>query len=664
MNIKILKLNMNNFKGIKEQTIEFGDITNIYGENATGKTTVFDAFTWLLFDKDSSNKKDFNIKTLDKEGQSFHGLEHSVEGTLQIDERILDLKKVLTERWIKQRGAADKIFSGHETTYWVNEVPVKKSEYQEVINSLVDENIFKLITNPLFFNQNLSWQDRRKTLLEIVGDISNEDVINSNEGLERLLVLLEDRSLDQFKAMISSKKKKLNDEIKTIPIRIDELSRSIPILDEKIDYDSIEIEKKTLQKDIEEIEKDLVDQRKIAIDMMESFKHKQAVISLKKSELNHVKDEIIRNSCEEINDLKYKESALESKVSRLQREVKDLELSISQDSEQIERINATLTILRSEYSEISKEVFNASDESNFICPTCNQALPSENIEKQIDVMKNNFNNDKNLRLNIINKEGRNGSKRIEELKTAIEKNKEKIESYIKEIEDSSIEISELKQQIKTNEEYLAQINYKENEQYKSIEDEIAILEGELQGLDAGGVTTNDSAKILEKKKTYISKLDEINKILNSKQVIADAHKRITDLEDQQLDLANKILDLEGQEYLAEQFIRAKVDMLEEKINEKFNYVSFKMFNEQINGALTECCDTLIKGVPFQDGNNASKINAGMDIINSLTDHYSITAPIFVDNREAVNKLIETNSQVINLIVSTDKVLRIENNIER
>jgi len=100
-------------------------------------------------------------------------------------------------------------------------------------------------------------------------------------------------------------------------------------------------------------------------------------------------------------------------------------------------------------------------------------------------------------------------------------------------------------------------------------------------------------------------------------------------------------------------------MLESRINAKFSQVNFKMFNEQINGALVECCDTLIKGVPFQDANNAAKINAGMDIINTLTAHYNITAPIFVDNREAVNNLIDTDSQVINLIVSQDKILRVE-----
>ena len=121
---------------------------------------------------------------------------------------------------------------------------LRKNEYQSKINSLIDENIFKLITNPLFFNQNLSWQDRRKTLLEIVGDISDQDVIDSNKELSRLSVLLQDKTLEEFKAMIAGQKKRLNDALKQIPVRIDELSRNIPTLDAEVDYSGLEQERK------------------------------------------------------------------------------------------------------------------------------------------------------------------------------------------------------------------------------------------------------------------------------------------------------------------------------------------------------------------------------------------------------------------------------------
>lgn len=656
MEIKLIKLKINNFKGIKSLEIDFGQTTNIYGENALGKTTIFDAFTWLLFDKDSSNKKDFNIKTLGKNGEALHGLEHSVEGQLEVDGRPLNLRKVYAEKWVKQRGAADKVFSGHETNYWINEVPVKKSDYQDKINSLIDENIFKLITNPLFFNQNLSWQDRRKTLLEIVGDISDQDVIDSNNELIRLSTLLQDKTLDEFKAMIAGQKKRLNEQLKTIPIRIDELSRNIPTLDTDVDYTGLEQEKKDLQIIVENLERDLTDQRKIALDMMNNFKKKQSVIAGKRNELSRLESEIGRESYKKVNELQRRKEHIEITLESHKSAITRNESTIKQHNELIEKINNKLAELRSEYSEVVKEVFTAPNRENFTCPTCKQKLPEDNIEKQVQAMEENFLADKKSRLDEINRKGKAEAERIADIEHQRDKCLANNDKYDEadELLRKDLELIEI--ELEAERLKAGQVDYESDEQYQALKNEIKELEKDTESSELEEV---DSSDLINKKQNCNNRISEINRILNNKQVIADTHKRIAELESDQADIASRVLDLEGQEYLAEQFIRTKVDMLESRINSKFSQVSFKMFNEQINGALVECCDTLIKGVPFQDANNAAKINAGIDIINTLTDHYNITAPIFCDNRESVNRLIPTDSQVINLIVSLDKTLRIE-----
>lgn len=656
MKIKILKLMINNFKGIKQLEINFGQTTNIYGENATGKTTLFDAFTWLLFDKDSSNKKDFNIKTLGKDGEALHGLEHAVEGQLEVDGRPLNLRKVYTEKWVKQRGSADKVFSGHETNYWINEVPVKKSDYQDKINSLIDEEKFKLISNPLHFNVNLEWKKRREVIMEIVGDFSDQDIINSNEKLKRLSTLLQDKTLEEFKAMIAGQKKRLNDQLKQIPVRIDELSRNIPTLDADVDYTGLEQEKNDLQIIIGNLEKDLTDQRKIAMDMMNDFKKKQSIIAGKRNELNRLENEIIRDSFKKVNDLKYKKSDNENQISRLKREIKDLENSVNLNTERVEFINKELINLRQKYSETVKESFQEPDRNNFACPTCKQLLPDDDIENKIKVMEINFNADKKSRLDSINETGKTNAKRIETFNESIETSKQSIDTNKQRLNDLAADLKLVESQIEQEEAQAGQVDYDSNEQYQALKNEIKALEEELESTDTNYEVDGD---LINKKQNCNNRISEINKILYNKQVIADTQKRIAELESEQADIASRVLDLEGQEYLAEQFIRTKVDMLESRINAKFSQVNFKMFNEQINGALVECCDTLVKGVPFQDANNAAKINAGIDIINTLTDHYNITAPIFCDNRESVNRLIPTDSQVINLIVSLDKTLRIE-----
>ena len=137
MEIKIFSLKLKNFKGIKDLKIDFNcQNTNIYGANATGKTTIFDAFKWLFFDKDSNDRKDFNIKTLDSNNKPIHFLEHEVEAILVIDGVDMTFKKVFQEKWVKKRGQSEQEFSGHETNYWIDEVPVKKKDYEEKINNL------------------------------------------------------------------------------------------------------------------------------------------------------------------------------------------------------------------------------------------------------------------------------------------------------------------------------------------------------------------------------------------------------------------------------------------------------------------------------------------------------------------------------------------------
>ena len=197
--MKLNRLVLRNFKGIREFTLDAqGGNVDVFGDNATGKTTLFDAFTWLLFDKDSSNKKDFSIKTLDKSGAEQHGLEHEVEATLDIDGQEITLRKVYKEKWTKKRGSAQADFTGHTTDYYIDSVPVKKSEYEARIAEIADEGVFKLLTSPTYFNEQLHWEKRRQILLEVCGDLTDEEVISSNKALAELPKILGNHSLEDY----------------------------------------------------------------------------------------------------------------------------------------------------------------------------------------------------------------------------------------------------------------------------------------------------------------------------------------------------------------------------------------------------------------------------------------------------------------------------------
>lgn len=241
--IKLSKMEIRNFKGRKEFTLNINGLNaNIFGENGTGKTTLNDAFLWVLFDKDSTNRKDFSVKPQDKDGNDRHYLETEVTLELLVNGQPRTFRKMLTEKWTKKHGEEDKEFTGHETALWVDTVPVKKKEYTEQINALIDETAFKLLTNPFFFCTQLKWEDRRKTLMEICGDVSDVDVISSDEKLAALTDILNGKSITDQKKIIAEKIKMLNKNIEAIPIRISEQSRKMtfdeeanyPVVDEKL----------------------------------------------------------------------------------------------------------------------------------------------------------------------------------------------------------------------------------------------------------------------------------------------------------------------------------------------------------------------------------------------------------------------------------------------
>ena len=230
MNIRINRLLLQNFKGIKHLEINAdGENLKIYGDNATGKTTVFDAFTWVLFGKDSLGRSDFGIKTQDENGKVIHNLEHTVECELAIDNSILALKKIYAEKWTKKRGSAEADFSGHETKYFINEVPSTKKEYEQKIAMYIDESLFKTITNPLYFNEHLKWQDRRQILLSLCNEnISDEDILARSPEFSPLLDELKGRTVQEYSKIIKGKQTAINDELKAIPQRISEASLAIP----------------------------------------------------------------------------------------------------------------------------------------------------------------------------------------------------------------------------------------------------------------------------------------------------------------------------------------------------------------------------------------------------------------------------------------------------
>lgn len=599
MQIKIKTLKLENFKGIKDLTIDFKDTTNIYGDNAVGKTTIFDAYSWLLWDKDSLNRKDFAIKPYDKNGDEIHNLESIVEGDFVFGDTDLTLKKIYKEVWTKKRGSTQAEFTGHTTDYYINAVPVKKKEYNERIASVISEDNFNLLSNPLYFNQILDKNKRREVILGLIEEVRPEDIIAKNKDLEDLD--LETYTVDELKKIAKDSAKKINKDIESIPARIDELDKS-KIHD--IDFDALEFRKKSTLPAIKEIDEKLADASKMAEGMTE-ITEKITALQKEKSDLT----EKYQNKCLEVK-LKNKKILQEKEHDKL---------VIEEAKKNIEKLKDLVEKAREEWQEVHKEQY----QGDFKCPTCGQDLLPDQIEKTMA----NFNKKKSEKLTNIEEKAKDLKIKIEEC--------EKIAIYVvKEYKEEDLPMEPIRLQ--------------------EIDKELDEAKAKLSDF-----SLDNKKDLLEKKDSLNADLEEINKKLSLQGQNEKIDERIKELEKQEKELAKAYEEQQRIIYLCEEYTKAYVNLVSDKINDSFDLVKFKLFENQINGGITETCEVTFDGVPYSDLNNAAKINAGLDVINSLSDKLDLKVPIFIDNAESVNELIKTDTQLVRLVVSKDKELRID-----
>lgn len=623
--MKLTKLELLNFKGLKSFAINLNGDVVIRGDNATGKTTVFDSVCWLLFGKDSLDRADFEIKTLDG-GKPIHKVNHEVTGTFTLDEGgTVELKRVYREKYSSPRGG-EVTLTGHTTDYFVDGVPKKEKEYKEVVNTLIDESIFKLITNPLYFNETYSWQNRRKLLLEMCGDIDDAAVINSRDDLRRLAELLEGRTVDDHRKVVAAKKTAINKELDMIPIRIDEAVRNKP--ETASDKEKLIRDIETLSAGIDEVEK-----QKAIIKNGFSSTEKESKIRDINRQLDAQKSKVLSDYHKQKQHLRGEYEASLTKLKMVEVDRDRCADRRDELNKEIERESKRIVTLQSEF-----DAFNAQQFNKESCPTCGQALPADKQE----ILETEFNTNK--------------SKKLEEWKGLIESAVKLKGNYEEQQEIMASKIDSLTTEASQyNDAY--NVKFKEYEAYSepNLEDDpvYADLKAQLFLLeidDEPGADTEELAKLDEELSSMKSKKADLETELNKFNLIDDINHRILELESQQQKLVSEKNALDEASFLMDEFIKAKVNMLEENINSRFKLARFKMFNVMLNGNIEECCETTYKGVPYRSMNNAARINVGLDIINALTSYYKVNAPVFIDNAEAVTEFVPVNSQTIKLIV--------------
>jgi DNA repair exonuclease SbcCD ATPase subunit len=663
--VAITEMYLVNFKGIKRLTVKFGQVTEIRGANATGKSTIADAFSWALFGKDAAGNSDskFGIKTSDASGNAIPKLDHEVTVLLDVDGHAVKLRRVLSENWVTPRGKAEPELKGNSTAYFYNDAPLKESEYKAKISGIIDEDLFRMVTNPLYFSR-LDWQVQREMLLRIAGGVTLEEVAKNRAEFSELIAQLSGKSLEEYKAEISARKKKIKAALDSIPARIDEVTRATPATP---DYKALEAEKATAEDRVKAIEMALQNaaeasrqeyaaQRTIQDEINElKTKQQQAKFDAeqKAKEAFHNLNAAANEARTKLNSLK-RESETAAQMRR--REMAAINSNLQQAEYRLQNVTSEIERKRADWFTENEKEYNP--DASELCPNCGYDLHQQKNEEA----KEKFEQQKAGSLERITSEGKRLSQEKEKLEKDIEEIKKGIEDATviieKENANFASQLSALQAEIAAN----PQSQYTEPEaekipEWRSAQDKIKSLTEELRERQAATTKSGDNAELTNKKRELQARLDDIKRQLSLKEVIDANAKRKADLLKEEKCLAQQKADLEKQEFTAFTLVKQQMSEVERRVNLKFQLVRFKMFSQQLNGGVKPDCILLgLNGVKFIDTNSADKINIGLDIINTLCEFHGVSAPIFVDNAEGVNALLPVHSQLIKLIVTFDKEL--------
>lgn len=649
MKIQLKKLILKDFKGIKNLEIDFSEKTNISGDNATGKTTIFDAYSWLLWGKDSLNRKDYEIKPYDVNNEVVHNLESSVTGVFDIDGKEIKFERIYKEVWSKKRGSNAETFTGNTTDFLINDVPKKKKEYEDEIGKIVSEDEFNFLSNPLYFNTILDKKERRNILLSLVKDVNIDDVKEANKELEKLD--LSSYTIEEIQAMAKASCKKINDKLKEIPARIDELEKTKTTED----FAELEKEKESLKKEIEDLDKKLAGSRNVSDELDEKYTEISKIkgeIAKINSDFEDGKNQKLKDLEEEHVDLRRKITMAEFELNNARKEIEVLDEDIKRREERIAECDNELEKMRTIWDEIQRR----KPDKSLTCPTCGRAYEGE---MRADFLKH-FNLEKSRDLEKLSEDG----KKINEVKTTYQVS---IASYKNQKDEERAKIDKLLKSLDTRmqdrEKIQSQIDQvkaltlcdKKKDEINSLEESIKTIEEEI-----ASIGKEDNTQILEQKQTYNERLEELNSKLSNQGLNAELDGKIKKYMEEEKELGKEFEIQQEKLYLCDEYIKTYTHLVSDKINALFTKVEFKLFDTQINGGVIETAEATYKGVPYGSLNSAAQINAGLDVINSLSKHYEKEIPIFVDNAESVNELVKTESQLITLTVNKLKNLKIEN----
>ena len=675
MKITIKSIHIENFKGINMLDVNFSVKTKISGQNAVGKTTIFDAFTWLLFNKNSSGEEKFNVRPLN-EGIRVDNVEIKVSAILDVDGKGVELSKTQKQNWVKKRGTDTAVLQGNVNSFEIDGYPKSEADFKAYVSELAQsEEMFKMLTNPQYFSS-LKWKDQRDILMKLVSDVSDVELAQTDAKYAPLLSELEKApSTDDIRAKFSKALSEWKKKQAEIPVRIDEAMKT------KVDIDVAEQElaKTDLETKIADIDAKIKDSDGVMMELgreeMQLQFDMSGIMQIMNRDLKNMRSELEADLCGCKNELDH----FASTISLKEKQISDNEKAITDADTERKKLGEKYNAEKAKAFDETPYLFDGSkwvfDENSTVCSLCGQKLPEDKIEQlkadfesrkrkakadaeeKLKSEKIRFDTEKRTALNRLVAIGTERKNLITKLRDENAKAKEEIKSLKEQEQEDIAKKEKLCQQLSSIPEIA---DYSQNEEYvdlKARHDEV--LE-EIEKMNANG---EDAAveSLKSEKEELQARLDDVNKIIAKASMNVEIDERIAELQAEQKEIGQKVADQEQILYLLEEFIRFKLNKVSESINSHFKTVNFKLFEMQLNGGMKDCCECTVNGVPYSTLNSGHRIVAGLDIIQSLSELYGVSVPIFVDNAESLNdfNVPYMDTQLILLSVSADKQLKVD-----
>lgn len=646
MKLELLELDLENFKGYRKFTFSpAGRSMDVFGRNHAGKSTIADAYFWLLFGKNSEGKTDFSLLPEDCEGNTIEGLSASVTGKFRREDGSeFTLQRTYKQNFSHKKGEAERAVTSNSTNFFIGGVPKLKKDYSAFVSKLCDDRTFAMLTDPDMFPGKMGWKDRREFLIcSFAPDIDDREIINAHKALQPLLHYIDTSTggdmVGNYAAKTKYERQKIQKEKDEIPGRIDEAEKAKPadLPKDEDTHNTITLQKNKIQ----------LEQQISAVRNGEAEADLRRQISEIQAQIANAKAEYSRRNAAGNSGAEAEVATLRSQISEARYSLESIEKhEIPSYQGIIDRLNKEISDLRQRWIDTDAQEF---DPANNICPTCGQEYPPEKQEQ----IQGDFNDRKARTLEKLESDASTKKDGLEKEQAGLKLKKNGAEEAKQLIHDMQARFDKLTAQI------VHPAPFEETDEYAALETKWESLNKQLKSIS--GAAEQRVAMLQEQLSGITDELGSIQRRSLNEQIVEQQDKRIEDLKKQESEYSMLLATYSKGLDLAEKFTMQKAQDIEAKVNGAFRTVHWKLFDTQVNGGINPCCEATVHGQQYNNGLSPSeKLNAGLDIINTLSHILGVSVPLWIDNAESTTDYEPVDTQVFRLFVSAaDQKLRME-----